>query len=147
MEYIRPWLYIGKYRETLNLDLLAINQIKAMLLLAEPVEHPGIRSLYLPVEDFAPLKIDLLRQGIDFVRAERTLGHSVLIACGAGINRSTAFTVAVLKEEENLTLLEAFRAVKRQHSRGMPHRPVWESLCSYYKEEIPFETLFDKIVK
>jgi protein-tyrosine phosphatase len=116
-----------------------------MLLLAELVEHPGIRSLYLPVEDFAPLKTDLLRQGIDFVRAEKALGHSVLIACGAGINRSTAFAIAVLKEEEDLSLLEAFRTVKRQHSRGMPHRPVWESLCSYYEEEIPFEKLFDRI--
>jgi protein-tyrosine phosphatase len=147
MEYIRPWLYIGKYRETLNPRLLAVNQIKAMLLLAELVEHPGIRSLYLPVEDFAPLETDLLRQGIDFVRAEKALGHTVLIACGAGINRSTTFAVAVLKEEEGLSFLGAFCAVKRQHSRGMPHRPVWESLCSYYQEEIPFEMLFDRIEK
>lgn len=58
MNRIRPWLYIGKYRETLNRRLLAVNQIQAMLLLAEPVEHPGITSLYLPVEDFAPIQPD-----------------------------------------------------------------------------------------
>jgi len=35
-----------------------------MLQLAEKVEQPGITSLFLPVEDFAPLNIDLLKQGI-----------------------------------------------------------------------------------
>src|SRR5262245_40350070 len=141
MERIRPWLYIGKYRETLNRRLLETHQIEAMLQLAERVEQPGITSLYLPVEDFAPLKADLLRQGVDFVRTEKQSGHGVLIACGAGINRSSAFTIAVLKEEESLGLWEAFREVKRYHSRAMPHQPVWESLCDYYQEAIPFEQL------
>lgn len=142
MNRIRPWLYIGKYRETLNQHLLAVNQIGAMLQLAEAVEQPGIVSLYLPVEDFKPLQADLLRQGVDFVRAEKQRGQRILIACGAGINRSTTFAVAVLKEEESLTLLEAFREVKRQHAEGLPHRPLWEALCRYYQEDIPFEALF-----
>jgi protein-tyrosine phosphatase len=141
MDRIRPWLYIGKYRETLNPSLLAVNQIEAMLQLAELVEHPGIISLYLPVEDFQTLRPDLLRQGIDFVRAEKRHGHRVLIACGAGINRSTAFTVAVLKEEEGLSLLDAFRLVRQLHPEAMPHPPVWVSLCEYYQENIPFDKL------
>ena len=141
MDRIRPWLYIGKYRETLNRRLLAVNQIEAMLQLAELVEHPGIVSLYLPVEDFQPIPVDLLRKGIDFVRAEKGQGQRVLIACGAGINRSTAFAVATLKEEEGLGLLDAFRAVKRSHPEAMPHPPVWASLCDYYQENIPFDLL------
>jgi protein-tyrosine phosphatase len=142
VDRIRPWLYIGKYRDTLNRRLLEANQIQAMLQLAELVEHPGITSLYLPVEDFQPVPPDLLRQGVDFVREQRRLGQRVLIACGAGINRSTAFAVAVLIEEEGLSLLDAFRAVKRQHREAMPHPPVWESLCAYYQEDVPIELLF-----
>jgi protein-tyrosine phosphatase len=112
-----------------------------MLQLAELVEHPGIVSLYLPVEDFQPIPPNLLRQGIDFVQAQKHQEHRVLIACGAGINRSTAFAVATLREEEGLSLLDAFRAVKRVHSEAMPHPPIWASLCEYYQENIPFDKL------
>ena len=138
MDPIRPWLYIGKYRETLNQRLLSVNGIQAMLLLAELVQQPGITSLYLPVEDLAPIPPYLLRQGVDFVREEKAQAHRVLIACGAGINRSSAFAIAALKEEEGLSLLDAFRAVKRCHAEAMPHPPVWESLCSYYHEDVPY---------
>lgn len=141
MDRIRPWLYIGKYRDTLNPNLLRVNRIEAMLQLAELVEYPDIISLYLPVEDFQPIPPDLLRQGVDFVRAEKQQEHRVLIACGAGINRSTAFIVAVLREEEGLSLLDAFRAVKRVHPEAMPHPPIWASLCEYYRENIPFDKL------
>jgi protein-tyrosine phosphatase len=142
VDRIRPWLYIGKYRDTLNRRLLEANQIQAMLQLADLVEHPGIVSLYLPVEDFQPLPSHLLQQGVEFVREHKRLGQRVLIACGAGINRSTAFAVAVLTEEEGLSLLDAFRAVKRQHREALPHPPVWESLCSYYQEDVAIDLLF-----
>lgn len=138
MDRIRPWLYIGKYRETLNRSLLAVNQIEAMLQLAELVEQPGIVSLYLPVEDLRPVPFDLLRQGVDFVLAEKEQGHRVLVACGAGINRSSAFSAAALKEAEGLSLLDAFRTVKKAHPEAMPHPPVWESLCLYYQESVSF---------
>ena len=144
MDRIRPWLYIGKYRETLNRRLLIANQIEAMLQLAEAVDQPGIASLYLPVEDFEPLPPDLLSRGVEFVRAEKCKGHRVLVACGAGINRSAAFCVAVLKEEEGLGLLEALRAVREKHSEALPHPPVWESLCRYYQEDAPVGAVFSK---
>ena len=145
MDRIRPWLYIGKYRETLNQHLLVAYQIQAMLQLAEAIEQPGITSLYLPVEDFEPLPFDLLRQGVDFVRTEKRQGHRVLIACGAGINRSTAFCVAVLREEEGLDLSDAFRAVKRKHPKALPHPPVWKSLCKYYQEDISISSLLAQL--
>jgi protein-tyrosine phosphatase len=138
---IRPWLYIGKYRETLNPDLLAVNKIQAMLQFAEPVQQPGIASLFIPVEDIAPVPVQFLDRGIAFVRDQKRQGSRVLIACGAGINRSSAFAIAALKEEEGLKLLDAFREVKRRHADAMPHRPVWESLCRYYGEDIPYAEL------
>ena len=138
MDQIRPWLFIGSYRDTKNLSYLTFKSIRAMLQLAEKVEQPGIISLYLPIEDLAPISSQHLRQGIHFIKEHKAQGNRVLIACGAGMNRSSAFSAAVLKEEENLSLLEAFKQVKHCHPESMPHKPVWESLCQYYSEDIPY---------
>lgn len=145
MRVIRNWLYIGKYRETLDKQYLSAYAIDAMLQLEEAVKQPDIVSLYLPVDDGVPLPAKLLRQGVDFVLAERQQGHTVLIACGAGISRSVAFTVAVLKEAEGLSLLEAVQIVKAQHPEALPHPALWESLCAYYHEEVPVQMMLDII--
>jgi len=138
MDEIRPWLFIGKYRDTINHSYLVSKSINAMLLLAEKVELPNIVSLYLPVEDIAPISSEHIRQGVDFIRENKDKGNRILVACGAGINRSSAFCTAILKEEENISLFEAFKQVKSKHPESLPHQPVWESLCEYYKESTPF---------
>src|SRR5215211_5980020 len=138
MDQIRPWLFIGSYRDTRNLAYLQFKSIKTILQLAEKVEQPDIISLYLAVEDLAPISSKHIRQGLDFIKEHKAKSSRVLVACGAGINRSSAFSAAMLKEEEGLTLLEAFKEVKRLHPESMPHRPVWESLCNYYNESIPY---------
>jgi protein-tyrosine phosphatase len=141
MNAIRPWLYVGKYRETLNANLLSAKKIGAMLQLAEAVKHPNIASLYLPVEDGVPLPSHLLRQGIDFVLSEKHRGCTVLIACGAGISRSVTFAIAALKETEDLSLLEAVQSVSRRHPESLPHPALWESLCAYYHEEVSVHSM------
>lgn len=138
MDEIRPWLFIGNYRDTLNNTSLGQKSIQATLQLAEKVEIPNIVSLYLPVEDFAPLQHNLLRQGVEFIRQQKRDGNRILVACGAGINRSSAFCTAALKEEEDLSLFEAFKEVKKKHPESIPHEPVWESLCEYYNESTPY---------
>ena len=138
MDQIRTWLYIGSYRDTKNPSYLTLKSIAAMLQLAELVEQPGITSLYLPVEDLAPIPFDLLEKGVAFIREQKRLEHRILVACGAGINRSSSFCAAALKEEEGLSLFEAFKEVKRKHAESMPHEPVWVSLCNYYKESTPY---------
>lgn len=134
MQRVRPWLLIGKYRETLDAELLARAQVNALLHLAADVEPPGIATLYLPIEDGDPLDESTLRRGVDFVLAQRAEGKSVLIACGAGISRSTTFTIAALKEGERLPLLTAAREVRRAHPDGLPHVALWSSLCLHYQE-------------
>jgi protein-tyrosine phosphatase len=138
MDEIRPWLYIGKYRDTLDKHYLDSKSIKAMLQLADPVEEKGINSLFLPVEDMGPTSPVLIKQGVDFILTEKEKGHNILVACGAGINRSTAFCMAALKEVEGLSLLDAFKEIKRKHPESMPHEPVWESFCKYYNESTPY---------
>jgi protein-tyrosine phosphatase len=138
MDQIRPWLFIGNIRDTANKSQLAHKSIQAILQLAMEVDYPGITCLYLPVEDFAPLEFDLLKKGVAFIREQKRLGNRVLVACAAGINRSSSFCASALKEEEGLSLFEAFKNVKHKHPESMPHEPVWESLCQYYNETTPY---------
>ena len=138
---IRPWLYIGRFSETHDDDLLLRRGVGAMLQLADSVKHTGIPSLYLPVEDGVPLAADMLRMGVEFVRLEKALGRKVLIACVAGISRSSAFAIAALKEDEQLCLLDAFRQVRAMHPGALPHPAIWQSLCDYYAEEAPYADL------
>ena len=138
MDEIRPWLYIGSIRDTANEYYLGYKSIQAMLQLAAKVDNPSIEILYLPVEDFEPLSFELLTKGVKFIRDQKKLNRRILVACGAGINRSSSFCTAALKEEEGLSLFEAFKEVKRKHPEAMPHEPVWDSLCKYYNEATPY---------
>lgn len=145
MDAIRSWLYIGKYRETLDRELLINQGIQALLHLAAPIQHPEIRCLYLPVEDGMSLPVELLRLGINFVKDEYQQGHTLLIACGAGVSRSATFAVAALKEIEGLGLLEAIKEVQHHHRESLPHPALWESLCLYYQEEVPFLSMLRQL--
>jgi predicted protein tyrosine phosphatase len=138
MHRIRPWLLIGRYSETCDLTLLAAHQVGAMLQLADPVPQAGIAHIYLPAEGGVKLNPSLLRRGVDFVLAQRAAGQIVLVACGAGISRSTTFAIAAVKEAEQLTLREAAQIVRCAHPDGIPHVALWESLCTTYYEPIDY---------
>jgi Dual specificity phosphatase, catalytic domain len=138
MQMIRPWLAIGSFRDRQDLALLRANQIGAMLQLAGQIEHPGITSLYLPIEDGEPVSQGTLARGVAFVLAQRAAGVRVLVACGAGISRSTTFAIAALKQAEGLALLDAAREVRRLHPDGMPHHALWASLCAHYREPVSY---------
>ena len=141
MNQIRSWLYVGKYRETKDLFLLEFHQIGAMLQLAELVEHIGIISLYLPVEDGVFLPETMLKKGVDFIKTHKDQGRNVMVSCGAGISRSTSFAIAAIKEIEQLNLADSFREVKIRHHETMPHPLLWKSLCEYFREDISYSTM------
>ncbi|MCQ3929889.1 MAG: hypothetical protein DPW16_05485 [Chloroflexi bacterium] len=145
MNQIRSWLYIGKYRDTCDLAYLQSRNISAMLQLAELVEQPNITALYLPVEDGEPIPTNLLTQGIEFIRSQKELGKIVLVACGAGISRSSSFAIAALKEIENLSLMDALREVATRHFDTQPHKALWDSLCGYYNEAINYRKVIELI--
>lgn len=139
MHKIRDWLFIGKYRETLSLPLLHSYHIGAMLHLAENVQHAGIETLYLPVDDGIPVKQEILKQGIDFLVEQKAQGKIVLSACGAGISRSTTFAMGLLMHEENLDIWEAYQAVLDHHPDALPAPDLLVSLATYY--EIPLDKM------
>ncbi len=138
MNQIRPWLYIGKYRDTTHLPLLQFHRIGAMLLFAELVEHPGIVSLFIDQEDGQPTPYRHFHKGLNFIRSNKEEGRNVLVACGAGISRSATFTIAALSSIEQISLKEAYMEVKRLHPDTMPHPVVWKSMCKYFKDDTGF---------
>jgi protein-tyrosine phosphatase len=141
MQTIRPWLFIGRHRETLDQERLERAGIGALLHLAPSVSPRGLTVLALPIDDGEPLSGDLLWRGVDFVLTQKAAGRRVLVACGAGISRSTTFAIAALKEAEGLTLLDAMRAVRAAHPDGLPHPALWTSLCTYYEEPVDYLAL------
>lgn len=134
MDEIRPWLFIGKYRDIFNKNYLDMKSIQAILQFAEQVEMDGINTLFLPVDDMRHTPHQLIRRGVDFILEEKDKDHKILVACGAGVNRSAAFCMAALKEVEGLSLPEAYKEVRRYHPESLPHKTVWESFCNYYDE-------------
>jgi len=139
---IRDWLYIGKYAETTNISLLQANSIDAMLLLAQEINHPEIKTLYLPVDDGTELPFDVLQKGIKFALKQKQKGKKLLVACGAGISQSASFAVAIVKETENLSLEKALAEIAFHHPQSLPHPALWNSLCEYYDVEIPLREMF-----
>lgn len=141
MYAIRPWLLVGTYAETRDAARLAARGVRAMLQLAEAVPQPGVASLYLAVDDGAPIPPLALAEGLAFVRRAREAGDAVLIACGAGVSRSVAFAAAALKEAEGLGVLDAVAAVRARHPAAQPHYRLLASLCAYYDEAASTEDL------
>lgn len=138
MNSIRPWLSVGKFRDTLNYGYLKANNIEAMLQFAELVEYPDIPAFHLAVEDGIPLASTDFQRGINFVLQQHQQGKKLLIACGAGISRSVVFTIAALHETEGTDLLTAYQQIVNAHIEALPHPVLWKSLCTYYQEDIPY---------
>jgi len=142
MYQVRQWLYTGGVVETENLPLLKQHHISAMLQLHRPVEQPGITSLYLPVDDGYAIPRHLLNKGVDFVKAQHATGKIILIACGAGISRSSAFVTACLHTMEGLSLRDAFWAVRAANPKAMPDEVQWQSLTGYFDDDTDFWDLW-----
>jgi protein-tyrosine phosphatase len=146
MFQIRPWLYVGRYAETINPTLLHEKRIGAMLQLHEPASQPDITSLFVAMRDGEPLPTLLFEKAVTFVRAQKAEGKTVLVACSAGISRSVALATASLKLEEQLTLHDAFHAVRAAHPRALPDQVHWEMLCRYFNEDISFWDIWRETV-
>lgn len=145
MDAIRPWLYIGKYRDTIAFSSLQAAQIHVVLSFAEPVTHPTILCHHLAVEDGVPLNRDLLQTGLGYIREAHSHNQRILVACGAGISRSATFAIAALKEAEQVSLLEAAQAVHKARPSILPHYALWQSLCTHYNEDVPYVTLIRQL--
>jgi hypothetical protein len=132
MQQIREWLYIGKYAETRRLDYLQSAGISAMLQLADYVSQPDIETLYLAIEDGVSLYHPRIKKGVTFIREQKALGKTILVACGAGVSRSVTFGIAALMEEEGRDLFDAYHEIYLRHRGAEPHHELILSLSAYY---------------
>lgn len=145
MHHIRPWLYIGNFRESNDRGIVHAYQINAVLQLAQAVNLPNVTSIYVAVDDGVPLPKEKLAEGVAFIRAQKAAGKTVLSACGAGISRSVTFAISALKEEEGLSLTDAYFDILKIHPNAMPHPMLWESMRIYYGEKVNFQTMMDML--
>ncbi len=145
MYLVRPWLYIGKVRETGDCNIMSAHKIGAILQLAYPAQHPDIESLYIAVDDGVPLSTEALQHGIKFARDQKAENRKLVIGCGAGISRSVTFSMAVLHEEEDISLLDAYEQIAAVHPDAMPHFELIKSLGAYYHDANAIKALLSRI--
>lgn len=132
MYKIRDWLYIGKYSQTRRLDFLNQVGITAMLQLADHIPQPDIDSLYLDVNDGESLPHHMIYRGVNYILEHRKANGKVLVACGAGISRSSTFALAALMEDERLALFPAYREIFLRYRGAEPHPELIMSLSAYH---------------
>lgn len=86
----------------------------------------------LPDSEFVPL--EQLRRGVAFIREQRQAGRNVLVACHAGVSRSSTFVLAYLLEALGYDLREAWQHLHAQHPIAWPMPQMWESLLMHYHQ-------------
>lgn len=139
MDRVADGISIGSLEDCLDHGRLTEAGIEAVLQL---YGHPRERALIplpipvlqLEVRDRVALDPARLREGVAFIREQRSVGRQVLVACGAGISRSPAFVAAYL-HEEGMGLAEAFARIASARPIH-PHRALVQSLAEYYNLDL-----------
>ncbi len=138
MQRLRPWLFVGKHRETLLPARLVAGGARALLHLAEQVPSGPLLARTILLEDGAPLSPTDLDACLAFVQQCYDQSLPLVIVCGAGVSRSPTVAIAALVEIEGLALADAARIVRTLHPDAMPHPALWQSLCERYTSPIPY---------
>lgn len=133
IDAIRDWLYISGWRSARDGVLLREKGITAQLSLIDDIpKHTDITQLLLPIDDGVPVRQEKIEQGVTFLKAQRAAGATILVNCGAGISRSSIFCMAILMEDESLSLQDAYQAVKAAHPDALPHMKLGVCLARYH---------------
>ncbi len=132
MHKIRPWLTVANCLTTQNTYALEKHNVGAMLQLAVHAPHDHIPVCYHPITDGIPLTDDQIHTALDFVRQHHANDQHIMIACRAGACRSVTFAIAALMDIENVSLADAYRDIKHQHSAARPFYPPLQSVAAYF---------------
>ncbi|MGB1288565.1 MAG: dual specificity protein phosphatase family protein, partial [Aggregatilineales bacterium] len=69
--------------------------------------------------------------------------HTIVVACGAGISRSTTIIMAALMEYEDRDLFDAYAQVYEHHPIANPHYKLVMSLADYHGIELDLSQTLD----
>ena len=118
--------------------LQAAGVTRVVTLVGEASPAPWLRSaeslLWLPVHDNHPPTMDQLRRGCAFLDSARRDGPATLIACGAGIGRSSTLYLAWRIATTGEPLQVALDGLKRRRPIVDPTRRQLESLGQWEEE-------------
>ena len=136
MDWITDGIALGSWTDACDHRYLEQQGIEAVLQLYGPEPCPdgfpfAKEFLQLDVRDARPLAPEMLRRGVDFIRAQREMNRPLLVCCGAGMSRSPTFLAAYL-HEEGLDLLEAYRTIQARRRNISPHPELLDSLVEFY---------------
>ena len=90
----------------------------------------GIELLYLPTVDTAPLTLDQLVQGAQWVDTQLNDGQRVLIHCEHGVGRSVLLTAAALVGR-GMGAHEAMRLIQRRRWQAAPNHRQMRRLIDF----------------
>jgi dual specificity protein phosphatase-like protein len=151
MDMVADGIWIGGRRDALDHAELQRVGIEAVLQLygpePEPLAFPFARATRCVfVVDGEPIPPDALREGVQFIAGQRSLGRPMLVTCGAGQSRSPAFVAAYL-HEQGMELQGAFTTLIQRRPQILPHPELLRSLVGTYQLSAPAEAILVALVR
>lgn len=137
MSWITPQLAVGG--RILEADIPRLAKVGVTRVVDTRSEHMddvaalgryGIELLYLPTVDTAPLTLDQLTRGAEWVDAQLNAGQRVLIHCEHGVGRSVLLTAAALVGR-GMSAHEAMRLIQRRRWQAAPNHRQMQRLVEF----------------
>lgn len=146
MYQIRTWLYTAGYTTASDARWLQHQGVQSVLSLHKPLPHQQLKTLHLPLTE-GYLSHETIVKGATFIREQAQARRTILTTCVNGTGLSVTFAIIGLKEVEQLSLREAFIAVRRHNQHAMPDHLHWEALRRYYGEGDLFWDVWQDIIE
>jgi protein-tyrosine phosphatase len=150
MDLVAEGLVVGARREAIDPEARERLGIGAVLTLYESgLEDdlfPGVDAvLQLPIPDGRPIPSETIRRATTFIREQRALGRTVLVACSGGRSRSATMAAAYL-HEEGADLVEAYLTLVRNRRVVLPHPELVRCLIAHYDLTLTVEEFLTRFV-
>jgi protein-tyrosine phosphatase len=133
IDHVVDGVYIGSLRATKVVNHLRRVNIKHVLKLYE--DGPSFPRDFVVLDNAFPdgefVPKPTLSRGVDFVLKQVYENKRVLVACAAGISRSSTFVLSFLLEM-GYDLQSAYDLLFSKHPEADPHPRLWESLIVHH---------------
>lgn len=133
IDHVIDGVFIGSSRATAHAPHLRRAEIRHVLKLYEggPFFPRDIIVYENPIPDGEFVPKAMLSQGVDFIMRQVYNNRRVLVACKAGISRSSTFVLSFMLES-GYDLASAYDLLFTKHPEASPHPKLWESLIVHH---------------